>query len=390
MTGCHPAVPPTGGLTEGKAVTVRPGAWQTKLYFPALEGKNFGLVCNHTSTIGFTHLVDTLIRAGLKPARLFAPEHGFRGDLPDGQFFGNKQDPVTKLEVISLHGKRKKPKQTDLAGLDLILFDIQDVGVRCYTYLSTLHFILEAAAEKGIPVIVLDRPNPNGHYIDGPVLDTAFQSFVGMHPVPLVYGMTIGEYAKMINGESWLEGGTPCDLTVIPVANYDRTKPYQLPERPSPNLPNMLSVYLYPSLCFFEGTSYSIGRGTDYPFQVIGHPSAREGDTYFVPVPRPESTNPPQVNQQCRGWDLTGRSPGSIYREAKIDLNYLIQAYSALPETELFFLKTNYLDKLAGSDILRMQVSQGLSADQIRTTWTVGLESFRKIRRKYLLYPESE
>lgn len=390
LSSCHPSVPPTDGKTTELVQSVKPGAWQTELYYPLLQGKTYGFVCNHTSTIGFTHLVDTLIRAGLKPTRLFAPEHGFRGDLPDGQFFGNKQDPVTKLEVVSLHGKKKKPEQTDLDGLDVLLFDIQDVGVRCYTYLSTLHYIMEAAAEKGIPVIVLDRPNPNGHYIDGPVLDTAYRSFVGMHPVPLVYGLTIGEYAKMINGEGWLEDGRQCDLTVIPVANYDRTKPYQLPERPSPNLPNMLSVYLYPSLCFFEGTSFSIGRGTDYPFQLIGHPACREGDTYFMPVPRPESTTPPQQNQQCRGWDLSDIAPATIYRKAQIDLDYLIQAYFALPDGELFFLKTNYLDKISGSTILRTQIGQGLSAEQIRATWTPGLDAFAPVRRKYLLYADLE
>lgn len=367
---------------------MQPGAWQTEAYFPLLKGKSFGIVCNHTSTIGFTHLVDTLIRAGYKPDKIFAPEHGFRGDLPDGQFFGNRQDPVTKLEIISLHGKNKKPSRDDLEGLDLLVFDIQDVGVRCYTYLSTLHYIMEAAAEHGMPVVVLDRPNPNGHYVDGPTLDTAFRSFVGMHPVPFVYGMTIGEYARMINGEGWLANGITCDLTVIPIQHYDRNRMIDLPEPPSPNLPNMRAIFLYPSLCFFEGTSFSIGRGTEYPFQLIGHPDITAGSTYFMPVSRPESTYPPQQNKQCRGWDLSQLSPRLLHDTARIQLHYLLEAYNALPDPEKFFLATNYLDKLAGSSRLREQIISGKSEEAIRSSWHDGLKQFKEIRRHYILYPD--
>ncbi|MCB0694718.1 MAG: DUF1343 domain-containing protein [Saprospiraceae bacterium] len=384
--GCHAGQ--SVATTDKAPDHVQPGAWQTEAYFPMLEDKSFGIVCNHTSTIGFTHLVDTLLRAGLKPDKIFAPEHGFRGDLPDGQFFGNRQDPVTKLEIISLHGKNKKPTREDLSGLDVLVFDIQDVGVRCYTYLSTLHYIMEAGAEFGIPVLVLDRPNPNGHFVDGPVLDTTYRSFVGMHPVPFVYGMTIGEYARMINGEGWLAEGVKCDLTVIPLQQYDRYELIELPEPPSPNLPNMRAVFLYPSLCFFEGTSFSIGRGTEYPFQLIGHPDNTAGQTYFMPVSRPESTYPPQQNRQCRGWDFSDLSPRAIHDTARIQLHYLLDAYQSLPDKEKFFLSNNYLDKLAGSSSLREQIGRGLSEGDIRDTWKEGLDRFRGIRARYILYPD--
>ncbi len=334
--------------------------------------------------------MDTLIRAGLQPTRMFAPEHGFRGDMPDGQFFGNKRDAVTGLEVVSLHGKRKKPTAEDLEGLDLLVFDIQDVGVRCYTYLSTLHYIMEAAAEKGIPVVVLDRPNPNGHYIDGPVLDTTFRSFIGMHPVPFVYGMTIGEYARMINGEQWLANGIQCDLTVVPMTNYDRNDMHDLPDRPSPNLPNMRAIYLYPSLAFFEGTSFSIGRGTESPFQLIGHPDCTAGDTYFMPVARPESTYPPQQNRQCRGWDLTGLSPRELFATRQIDLEYLLRAYRSLPDPSSFFLNTRYIEKLSGGDVLQKQIEAGYDQEGIRATWQAGLIRFKGIREQYLLYADLE
>ncbi|MCF8236642.1 MAG: DUF1343 domain-containing protein [Saprospiraceae bacterium] len=389
-SACQTHVPPAAAPAPTVLAAMHPGAWQTDAYFPLLKDQSFGLVCNHTSTIGFTHLVDTLIRARLSPTRMFAPEHGFRGDLPDGQFFGNKQDAVTGLEVVSLHGKRKKPTAEDLEGLDLLVFDIQDVGVRCYTYLSTLHYIMEAAAEKGIPVLVLDRPNPNGHYIDGAVLDTSFQSFVGMHPVPLVYGMTIGEYARMINGEGWLANGAHCDLTVIPMTHYDRNRMQELPEHPSPNLPNLRSILLYPSLCFFEGTSFSIGRGTDDPFQLIGHPDCTSGDTYFMPVTMPESTYPPQLNRQCRGWDLTDLSVRSIFETKRIDLNYLLRAYAALPDPSEFFLPSRYIEKLSGGNTLQRQIEAGDDEDAIRATWQSGLTEFRRIREKYLIYPDLE
>lgn len=366
---------------------VRPGAWQTERYYSLLHDKSFALVCNHTATIGMTHLVDTLIRAGLRPQKLFAPEHGFRGDMPDGHHIGHKKDDRTGLEILSVYGQHKKPQPEDLAGLDLMVFDIQDVGARFYTYLSTLHYVMEACAEQGLPLIVLDRPNPNGHYLDGPVLDPAFRSFVGMHPVPVVYGMTIGEYAMMINGEGWLTGGVKCDLTVVPLANYRRDEPYYLPERPSPNLPNMRAVWLYPSLCFFEGTPLSVGRGTDDPFQLIGHPRLQAGDTWFMPVTRPESVNPPQKNRDCRGFDLTALSPEAVFRQGRLDISWLLRAWDAFPDKEDFFLQTGFFDKLAGSDLLRQQLREGKSESEIRASWQPGLEAFRARRARYLLYP---
>lgn len=388
MAFCRTAEAPSRQKAAADIELVKPGAWQTEQYFPLLDGKRFGVVCNHTSTIGLHHLVDTLIRAGLRPRKLFAPEHGFRGEMPDGQHIGKTIDDVSGLEIISLYGQHKKPLPEEMAELDLMVFDIQDVGVRFYTYLSTLHYVMEACAEAGVPLLVLDRPNPNGHYVDGPVLELQYTSFVGMHPVPVVTGMTIGEYARMINGEGWLTGSIRCDLQVIPLANYNRELPYELPIRPSPNLPNMRAVYLYPSLCFFEGTAISIGRGTEYPFQLIGHPHMQEGDTWFMPVSRPESKEPPHRNKECRGWDLSGLDPEKLFRQASIDLGYLIQAYRALPEENPFFLKSGFFEKLAGTGKLRQQLKSGQSIEEIRQSWQPDLEAFRKIRARYLLYPD--
>ncbi len=367
---------------------VRPGAWNTEAYFPLLRGKSFGLVCNHTATIGVTHLVDSLTRAGLKPMRLFAPEHGFRGDLPDGHHIGHRKDEITGLDIISLYGDQRKPTAESLADLDLVVFDIQDVGARFYTYLSTLHYVLEACAEAGIPVVVLDRPNPNGHYVDGPVLSMAWQSFVGMHPVPVVYGMTIGEYAGMICGEGWLKEGIKPALTVIPLTHYERQLPYRLPDRPSPNLPDMRSVWLYPSLCLLEGTAMSVGRGTDYPFQMIGHPDLKDGDTFFTPVSRPESTQPPLRGRECRGFDLSTQDPLSIFGRRRLDLSWILKTHAAFPDPDAYFLSSGFFDKLAGNDLLRRQIQQGLNEDQIRASWKDDLERFRVLRARYLLYPD--
>jgi len=383
------SITPAEETREDGPPAVRPGAWQTGDYFPRLQGKRFALVCNHTATVGVTHLVDTLWRAGLAPVRLFAPEHGFRGDIPDGQHIGNKRDPATGLEIISIYGETKKPSPELLADLDLMVFDIQDVGARFYTFLSTLHYVMEACAEAGIPLLLLDRPNPNGHYVDGPVLESAFRSFVGLHPVPVVYGMTIGEYAGMINGEGWLAGGRRCSLEVVRLKDYDRYQPYLLPDRPSPNLPNMRAVWLYPSLCFLEGTPLSVGRGTDYPFQLIGHPLLREGETRFTPMTRPESTYPPQRNKECRGFDLSDTDPLVIYRQARLDLSWLLRSYKAFPGPESFFLASGFFDKLAGSDQLRRQIGQGLDEAAIRASWQEPLDRFKAVRSRYLLYPDT-
>lgn len=366
--------------------TPKPGAWRTDIYFPMLKGRKFAIVCNHTATIGLTHLVDTLVRAGLRPERIFAPEHGFRGDLPDGEHFGKRMDRNTGLSILSLYGSNKKPRAEDLEDLDFVLFDIQDVGVRCYTYLSTLHYVLESCAELGVSVIILDRPNPNGHYIDGPTLEPTYASFVGLHPVPLVYGMTIGEYGRMINDEGWLVGGINCDLEVVKMENYDREVRYTLPDRPSPNLPNMRAVYNYPSLCFFEGTSLSIGRGTDLPFQIVGHPDLTEGETYFLPVARAESTNPPLKNRECRGFEVGDQSDQELFSNARIDLKPLIGAWNAFPDTSKFFLTSGFFEKIAGTTVLRKLLIEGADEDRIRESWREGIEHFKVIRTKYLLY----
>lgn len=331
-----------------------------------------------------------MVRAGLRPERIFAPEHGFRGDLPDGEHFGMRTDRTTGLPILSLYGASKKPQKEDLAGLDFMVFDIQDVGVRCYTYLSSLHYVMEACAENGVKVIVLDRPNPNGHFIDGPAMETAHFSFVGLHPVPLVYGMTIGEYARMVNGEGWLKDGVQCKLTVVGLEDYDRNRPYTLPERPSPNLPNMRAVYNYPSLCFFEGTALSIGRGTDLPFQLVGHPDLQDGDTFFLPVSRAESTNPPLKNRECRGFEVGDRGEQELFRKARIDLGPLLRAWRSFPDHSSFFLTTGFFEKIAGTSSLRAQLLAGADEATIRESWNAEIARFRSIRAKYLIYPDLE
>lgn len=389
LHACHGAKVP--GKLENKDIAVyepQPGAWDTKKWFPMVKGKKVGVVCNHTATIGITHVVDSMIRAGIQVKRIFSPEHGFRGDLPDGYHIGDAIDKATGLPIISLYGDNKKPDRKHLEDLDVLLFDIQDVGVRCYTFISTLHYIMESCAETDVPLIILDRPNPNGHYVDGPLLNPAFRSFVGMHPVPLVYGMTIGEYGQMIKGEQWINQAFELQLTVIPIKNYNRKLPYYLNKPPSPNLPNMRAVWLYPSLVLFEGTQISIGRGTEMPFQLIGHPELTQGDTYFIPVSRPESTNPPLLNKQCRGWDLSDKDPESIFRESSLTLDWLQKAYRAYERKDSFFLKTGMFDKLAGTDKLRKQFESQMTSADIKATWTADLEEFKRTRAKYLLYPD--
>jgi uncharacterized protein YbbC (DUF1343 family) len=371
-----------------KQATVLCGADRMDQYAGRIAGKNIGLVANPTSRVGRVHLVDTLVCSGIRVKRVFAPEHGFRGEEEAGATISDGQDPVTGVPVVSLYGNHKKPTPADLAGIDLVIFDIQDVGVRFYTYISTLHLVMEACASQGIPVLVLDRPNPNGFYIDGPVLDTAFRSFVGMDPVPVVHGMTIGEYAMMINGEHWLEKGLQCDLTVIPCSGYDHQTEYVLPVKPSPNLPNQVSVYLYPTLCFFEGSVVSIGRGTEFPFQVYGHPGLK-GDFVFTPHPVPGvSLHPPLENQPCRGRDLRIGGIRELSGRPGLRLEWLIDAYKSLNTGDKFF--TGYFDTLAGSGRLRSQIREGASPDDIRKSWKEGLHRFQGVRAKYLLYPDSE
>ncbi len=367
---------------------ILPGAYASSEYLPMLKGKKIGIVTNNTSLINKTHLVDTLIVLKVNVIKIFGPEHGFRGDQPDGKEILNGKDPKTGIEVISLYGNHKKPTRSDMAGIDVMIFDIQDVGTRFYTYISTLAYVMEACAENNIPLILLDRPNPNGFYVDGPVLDPKFSSFIGMYRIPIVYGMTIGEYAKMINGEKWLKDGEQCNLTIIKCSNYTHNSRYQLPVPPSPNLQDMNSIYLYPSLCLFEGTVVSVGRGTDSPFKIYGHPKLPSGTFSFTPKPiKGVSEDPPLKGQLCYGQNLDSQAE-VMKKEGHIELQWLIDAYKNLsPKTEFF---TNYFDKLAGSSMLREQIIAGKSEKEIRKTWQPDLNAFKKIRKNYLLYPDFE
>jgi len=363
------------------------GAKQTNLYIPILKNKNVAIIVNQSSVIDNTHLIDSLLSVNIKIKKIFCPEHGFRGVADAGKLINNNIDTKTGLPIISLYGKHKKPTKEDLKDIDIIIFDIQDVGVRFYTYISTLHYVMESCAENSIPIIIMDRPNPNGYYIDGPVLDTSIaKSFIGMHPVPLVYGMTIGEYALMINGEKWLKNKIQCDISVITCKNYNHNTIYKLPIKPSPNLPNMLSIILYPSLGLFEGTIMSIGRGTDFPFQVFGHPKLQKTDFTFTPKSKVGATNPKYKNTICYGFDLRNISLSSFIDKKEIQLNFLIKSYKSLKRKNNFF--NNYFYRLAGTKTLQQQIEKGLSEFEIRKSWQNDINNFKKIRKKYLLYTD--
>ena len=353
-------------------------------YIPLLKQKKVGIVAHQASVIlnakNIIHLVDLLRKKNISIQKVFAPEHGFRGTSDAGEKVGNQIDSKTQLPIISLYGKNRKPNKEQLKGIEVMVFDLQDVGVRFYTYLSTLHNVMEACAENNIPLIVLDRPNPNAHYIDGPVLNLEHKSFVGMHPVPIVYGMTIGEYAQMINGEKWLSNSIKCDLTVIPLKNYTHQTTYELTVRPSPNLPNKQSIALYPSLCLLEPTKVSIGRGTDLQFQVYGHPGFPKTDFSYVPKSNFGSKNPKHKGQICYGENLTTVNPPS-----KIELKWLLNAYSNFSEKDSFFLKG--FERISGVSNLKKQLIEGANEKTIRDSWTDGLNEFKKTRTKYLLYP---
>lgn len=376
---------PIGQNSKAIEDSIITGAQQVKKYSSLLENKNIGIVSNQTSVIfnknkKAIHLVDSLINLNLKVTKVFAPEHGFRGNADAGTHVKDGTDQKTGLPIISLYGKNKKPSQQMLQGLDFLIFDIQDVGARFYTYISTLHYVMEACAENKIPLIILDRPNPNGHYIDGPVLDLKFKSFVGMHPVPVVHGMTIGEYAQMINGEKWLSNKIECNLKIIALKNYTHKTPYSLPIKPSPNLPNDRAINLYPSLCFFEGTNVSVGRGTDMQFQVFGAPDFPKSDFKFTPKPNLGALHPKFNKKICFGKILT-YSP----TEKNLNLAYIIEAHSLTSDQNNFF--TPFFNKLAGNDILQKQIKTGVSITQIKASWNDDLNNFKKIRNKYLLYP---
>ncbi len=360
------------------------GAAKLEEYLPLLEGQQVGLVVNQTSVVGSTHLVDTLLARGVKVVKIFSPEHGFRGDAPDGETVKDGIDIKTQLPLVSLYGKVKKPTPEQLEGVDIIIFDIQDVGARFYTFISTMHYVMEACAENDKSIIILDRPNPNGHYVAGPVREEEQKSFVGYHPIPIVHGLTIGELAQMINGEGWLAGELTTNVTVIDVDGYDHKTRYSLPVKPSPNLPNDLAINLYPSLCLFEGTKISVGRGTTYPFQVIGYPDSTFGDFNFTPISIPNmSKYPPHENQECYGVD---------FREEDIDqqftLKYLLEFYSKADFKDEFF--NNYINRLVGYSNFVDQVRSGMTEQEITATWQADIKAYKKIRKKYLLYPDFE
>lgn len=371
-----------------KAAHITPGVERMESYLPILQNKHIALVINQTSTVGNSVLLDTLLKSGIQVKKIFVPEHGFRGTADAGAHINNDVDKQTGLPVISLYGNNKKPKPEQLSDIDIVIFDLQDVGTRFYTYISTLQYIMEACAENNKQLIVLDRPNPNGYYIDGPVLEQGFTSFVGMQPIPVVYGMTIGEYAQMLKGEKWFNNADKLDIQIIPCENYDHASLYQLPVAPSPNLKEMNAVYLYPSLCFFEGTVISVGRGTDKPFEQWGNPDLRKTFSYyFIPKSRQGAQKPLYEGKKCYGEPL--QSPLIFETRAKdgsLDLSFLIKAYNAYPEKDKFF--NNFFEKLAGTEKLRQQIVSGKTEKEIRDSWQDDLAAFKKIRKKYLLYKD--
>lgn len=383
------------------------GADRTGVYLPLLKGKAVAVFANQTSVVGNTHLVDTLLASSIKVVKIFGPEHGFRGDADAGEHVGDARDKKTGIPVISLYGNHKKPTPEDFTGVDVVVFDIQDVGVRFYTYISSLEYMIEACLENHKPLMILDRPNPNGFYVDGPVLDKKFKSFIGMQAVPVVYGMTIGEYGLMLAGENWLSekanainaynmttqpsADTPFHVTVIKCKNYDHNTKYVLPVMPSPNLKQMQSIYLYPSTCFFEGTVMSEGRGTDHPFQVFGHPDLPKNLYSFTPKPNAGAKSSKCFGLKCYGWNLSGSNEEVLKMvDGKIQLRYFLEAYRLFPGKDSFFLKNNFINKLAGNDIFQQQVKNGTSENDIRKGWEPGLTAFKAIRKKYLLYTDFE
>lgn len=373
-------------VKDRKVLTPKTGASKMDKYIDSLVGKNVAVVGNQTSLVNEIHLVDTLISRGIKITKVFAPEHGFRGEANAGEYVSNGVDQQTGVSVVSLYGKNKKPSATQLSGVEVVVFDIQDVGVRFYTYISTLHYVMEACAEHGIPVIILDRPNPNGHYVDGPVLSPQFKSFVGMHPVPIVHGMTIGEYGTMINGEKWLKGKIQCDLTVIKCDYYYHHSAWPVAVRPSPNLRSDLSISLYPSLCLLEATDVTVGRGTPYPFEQYGHPDFPDSIEYsFTPAPDFGAKKPKHDGVLCYGIKPDAKK---YYRMNQLDLSFLIDAYDKMDGDLFRGKKTRMFFLLYGrGDILDL-LKAGKSEEEIRATWQEDLETYKEMREKYLLYYE--
>ncbi len=357
------------------------GAEQPEQYIALLRNKNVALMVNPSSVIGKTHLVDTLLTYGITIKKIFSPEHGFRGTVDAGEKVNNEIDPKTGIPIVSLYGSNKKPTREQVSDIDVIVFDIQDVGVRFFTYISSMHYLMQACADHHKKMIVLDRPNPNGFYVDGPVLERKYQSFLGMHPIPVVHGLTVGELAQMINGEHWLDSQKVCDLTVIPLKHYAHTSRYSLPVKPSPNLPNDLAIQLYPFMGLFEGTIMSLGRGTEAPFQIIGGPAKAYGDYQFTPKSTLGALKPLYENQLCYGTDLRKIAPGP-----GVHLTFLIEAYQKSPEKEKFFTKG--FNVHAGNATLQEQIKKGISEEEIRKSWQPELNKYKVMRKKYLLYAD--
>jgi uncharacterized protein YbbC (DUF1343 family) len=386
VTGCaskpHPPITSPEGEDQIRRMGAKGllcGADQLDILLPLLKDKRIALVVNHTSLVVSTHFVDTLKSRGVNIVKIFGPEHGFRGSAADGELVSDSVDRKTGIAVISLYGKNKKPTYNQLSDVDIVLFDIQDVGARFYTYISTMHYVMEACAENNKRLIILDRPNPNA-YVDGPINEKPLQSFVAMHAIPVTHGLTVGELAQMINGEAWLADNLKCDLEIIPLKNWKHSDAYSLPIKPSPNLPNDQAVRLYPSICLFEGTVISLGRGTPFPFQVLGDPELKNMEYQFTPLMiKGVALKPPHENKVCYGLDLRNAAI-----ERKVDLKYLIKIYEAYPDKEKFFLP--YFDLLVGNTTLKQQIKEGVSEEQIRESWKSGLDAYKEKRKKYLLY----
>jgi len=371
------------GKVSDETSEIRTGAEQMDQWLPLLTGRKVALLVNQTSLVDGVHLLDTLLKRNVNVERVFVPEHGFRGDADAGERIEDSKDARTGLSIISLYGSNKKPTAEQLKGLDIVIFDIQDVGVRFYTYISTLHYMMEACAENNVALIVLDRPNPNGDYFDGPVLQQGFESFIGMHPIPLVHGLTVGELAEMINGEGWLKDSIKCQLSVIPVKNYTKDLVYEIPVAPSPNLHNYLSVRLYPSLCLFEATEVSIGRGTLFPFQVIGYPDSTFGDFSFTPVSiAGMAKSPLQEGHICYGEDLRNLNAS----QQRFTLSYFIKYYRLSGYDKNFITRKRWFNLLVGNDLLIRQIEDGLSEQAIRASWEKELQKYDEMRQKYLKY----
>lgn len=370
---------------------IETGAEQIADYLPLLQNKTVAIVGNQTSMIGNTHLVDSLITLGIKINNVFAPEHGFRGTADAGELVKDGIDVKTGLPIISLHGRSKrKPSVEVLNKIDVVVFDIQDVGARFYTYISTMHYVMEACAEQGKLMLILDRPNPNGHYVDGPVLKPGNESFIGLHPVPIVHGMTIGEYAQMINGEKWLKNGVRCSLEIIKCKNYSHKEFYELPQKPSPNLPNMSSIYLYPSLCLFEGTNVSVGRGTAHPFQMFGSPYIDQTEFSFIPVPYPGAKNPKNKGLTCYGYMLHEFGKEYFVENGKMYFDWIVKMYDLTKDKTQFFRKDGFFRLLTGDVNIRKMIEEGKTADEIWISFQKEVQQFKNIRSKYLLYDDFE